>query len=114
MWWLLLGCGPEAAKPGHTEEHWDEPLPEDTDSGGVETPILDEDGDGYTSDVDCDDHCIHRHPGALESWNIIDDDCDGEVDEDALPFYRDDDGDGYGNLPYRLPTVRHPPVPFRP
>ncbi|MSP54988.1 MAG: hypothetical protein EXR69_05195 [Myxococcales bacterium] len=39
------------------------------------------------------------HPGASETCNDVDDDCDGAIDEepvDGLPFYADGDGDGYG------------------
>ncbi|MBI4954331.1 MAG: putative metal-binding motif-containing protein [Myxococcales bacterium] len=37
------------------------------------------------------------HPGAYESCNGVDDDCDELVDEEVgSTWYRDDDGDGYG------------------
>ena len=51
---------------------------------------------------DCDDTAPSVHPGQLEACNTRDDDCDGEVDEDAvsLSWHRDADGDGFGN-----PTV---------
>lgn len=49
----------------------------------------DNDGDGYTSDVDCDDNDPNVHPGAPEECDGIDNDCDGFVDN------WDDDGDGY-------------------
>jgi hypothetical protein len=42
----------------------------------------DADGDGYDSSVDCDDNDPAVHPGALETCNGIDDDCDGQIDED--------------------------------
>ncbi|MEC7947975.1 MAG: fibrinogen-like YCDxxxxGGGW domain-containing protein, partial [Myxococcota bacterium] len=51
------------------------------------------------SDDDCDDADPTVHPGASELCNDIDDDCDDEVDED-LPtrfWYRDADGDGWGD-----------------
>ena len=46
---------------------------------------------------DCDDYKDTIHPGAVEYCNQRDDDCDGEVDDDAvpLPLYPDADGDGY-------------------
>ena len=54
---------------------------------------------GYVaSDGDCDDSDSGRNPGAAESCNDRDDDCDGVVDDGLvfLVWYRDADGDGYG------------------
>jgi len=76
----------------------------------------DNDGDGYggalavtsctqysayvTDSTDCDDSDASVHPGASELCNGVDDDCDGDTDEDesddALTWYIDADGDGYG------------------
>lgn len=46
---------------------------------------------------DCDDNSTERFPGAIEYCNRRDDDCDGEVDEGALPvlLFPDSDGDGF-------------------
>ena len=57
---------------------------------------------GYVADAtDCDDADGAQYPGADEFCNGEDDDCDGEVDEDAavdvLTWYDDADQDGYGN-----------------
>jgi len=56
---------------------------------------------GYVEDnTDCDDSDPAVHPEAAEYCNGDDDDCDGEIDEDAvdMPYwYPDYDGDGYGN-----------------
>ncbi len=59
---------------------------------------FDGDGDGYTSDEDCDDDAPGVHPNAVEICNGVDDDCDGVVDDAAGDlWYADDDGDGFGD-----------------
>jgi hypothetical protein len=61
---------------------------------------LDVDGDGWTVAAgDCDDLDWRVFPGADERCDSTDDDCDGEIDEDAVDaatWYVDGDGDGYG------------------
>lgn len=55
---------------------------------------------GYVADrTDCVDDDILVSPSGVETCNEIDDDCDGDVDEnavDASTWYADVDGDGYG------------------
>ncbi len=78
---------------------------------------LDADGDAYgdpaaeelacaqpehhvADDTDCDDTRDTVHPGADETCNELDDDCDGDVDEDPVDpetYYRDADLDGFGD-----------------
>jgi hypothetical protein len=57
--------------------------------------------DGYaTDDTDCDDNHEGTHPEAEEACDGLDNDCDGEIDEDALDalvFYADTDSDNYGD-----------------
>ena len=64
---------------------------------GPEIPAdKDQDGDGYAKQPygeDCDDDDDQIYPGATETQNCLDDDCDGEVDE-GTPN-EDKDGDGY-------------------
>ena len=45
------------------------------------TATTDTDGDGFASDVDCDDTNPAIHPGATEIQDAKDNDCDGEIDE---------------------------------
>ncbi len=85
------------------------------DEGVQTTFFYDADGDGYgngydsiqscsapaqfvTNNSDCNDTNAAIHPGAAETCNGIDDDCDGLIDEDVplITCYRDRDGDGYG------------------
>lgn len=62
---------------------------------------VDEDGDGFDSEVDCDDLDSGIFPGATEVCDEVDNDCGGDTDEptaaDALLWYVDSDGDGYGD-----------------
>jgi hypothetical protein len=68
------------------------------------TSSTDQDMDGFgVLQGDCDDHDDTIHPAAPEVCNGIDDDCDGNVDDDAEGgawFYVDADGDGWGLAAY--------------
>lgn len=55
---------------------------------------VDADGDGFESDVDCDDSNVSVYPGAPEILDGLDNDCDGEPD-DGLAI--DADGDLFTN-----------------
>ena len=68
--------------------------------GGGGGPV-DADADTFPSlasgGTDCDDTDSTVHPGATETANAVDDDCDGVVDEGfQVLAYPDVDGDGYG------------------
>jgi hypothetical protein len=90
-----------------------DPCPADTNAdGGVDVTDLlavlaawgtctDLDCDGFTVlDGDCDDSDPSVNPAADEFCNGIDDDCDLQVDEDAVdgsPWWPDADADTYGD-----------------
>lgn len=84
---LLLACRAHEAEPAE--------LP---DSGDTAPLLADDlDGDGYTTDDDCDDGQADVHPDAAETCDERDEDCDGDVDEGTrIACYPDADGDGYG------------------
>ena len=108
---------PEALDPCNgVDEDCDGELDEDAD---YDTLYLDADRDGFgdpgsqwtgcdgaspplftaPAPNDCDDLDPQVHPGATEQCNGEDDDCDGDIDEDAegrRTFWVDYDGDGYG------------------
>ncbi|MCO4747338.1 MAG: putative metal-binding motif-containing protein [Proteobacteria bacterium] len=88
----------------------------DDGASDAQTFYVDSDGDGFggsgtvlacvepadtsATSTDCDDGDSLAYPGATERCNGTDDDCDSTVDESAvgsLTFYRDGDGDGYGD-----------------
>ena len=60
---------------------------------------FDTDGDGYAiCEGDCDDNDASVYPGAQEVCDDKDNNCNGQIDEGVkTTFYRDTDGDGYGN-----------------
>ncbi|MCB2195746.1 MAG: hypothetical protein KQH79_07790 [Bacteroidetes bacterium] len=57
--------------------------------------------EGYTTNPDdCDDSNSNSYPSADEICDNMDNDCDNEIDEDAIDmqtWYLDSDNDGYGN-----------------
>ncbi len=69
-------------------------------SGSAGDGLRDADGDGFREDEDCNDKNGDIYPGADELCNEIDDDCDEEVDEeavDAVEYFTDADADGFGD-----------------
>ena len=67
----------------------------DTDDTG-DTGTADLDGDGYPASVDCSEHNVATHPGAVERTDGADNDCDGAIDEATAAG--DDDADGFSEL----------------
>jgi hypothetical protein len=99
---LLAGCNGE----GKGEE---------CDPADAFAVFVDADGDGFGSepagqvcavgegqaedDGDCDDDDARVHPEATERCNGLDDDCDDALDDglEGRVFFRDGDGDGFGD-----------------
>ena len=100
----FTACGDkDDPEPTDSEEEEDDSATEDStisDSEDSEDSALaDNDGDGALADEDCDDDDATVYPGAPETCDGRDEDCDGSVDEDAgEERYHDADGDGYGDL----------------
>ena len=116
--WGVAGCG--------TTD------PKTSDNPGdctVSTFYRDVDGDGYgdpagpydacdapaghvDNDDDCDDVDARIAPGATETCDGVDQDCDGRVDEEidgSTPWYADLDVDGYGDPDDVLTSCEQPP-----
>ena len=89
--------GNGAVFPGNSEAPYNG-LDDDCDPA---TPDDDLDADGHALATDCDDQDPSVNPDVLEVCNGKDDDCDGEIDEDAAvdvaTWYADSDGDGFGD-----------------
>jgi hypothetical protein len=69
----------------------------------------DDDQDGYTADIDCDDGDPTIHPDADEACDNVDNDCDGELDEGlAEEWFPDDDEDGFGSASTSVMSCARP------
>lgn len=100
---------------GMTDEGVGTPYFRDQDSDGYGDPGNSANScsgppSGYVSNAtDCNDAQTSIHPNATEVCNAIDDDCDGAIDDGAgTTFYRDGDGDGYGNASQPIVTCSAP------
>ena len=85
--------------------------------GGQQLLFADTDGDGFGSygavgvgcpdptgkpatvavSGDCDDGTADVHPDAVDLTDGLDNDCNGIIDDGAAQWFRDADGDGYGD-----------------
>jgi hypothetical protein len=85
---------------------------------GDTTSIVDGDADGYGSTIDCDDGDPLVHPEADEVCDGIDNDCDEDIDEgdalDAITWYQDLDGDGWGSDLYEQTQACSQPSGYGP
>src|SRR5688500_12306691 len=85
---LLWACGSEADGDKTTES---------AEPGGT---VADLDGDGVLNDEDCAPADGSVYPGAEETCDGVDQDCNGAVDDgarDAVKYYPDTDQDGWGD-----------------
>ncbi len=88
----------------HPGQHWFQDKDGDEFSSGMRKTACERPGSGYylrweLKEVtgDCDDNESSVNPEAEEICNGIDDNCNDEVDECCKTYYRDQDGDGYGD-----------------
>ena len=95
------GTNPPACTPGVTASSWYKDA--DGDGYGDPNTVISAciEPTGYiAAGGDCNDANAAVHPGATESCNGIDDNCDGVTDgvnsTGCTSFYTDADGDGYG------------------
>ncbi|MED5369690.1 MAG: MopE-related protein [Myxococcota bacterium] len=94
--------------PGAVEDDCTDPVDYNCD-GSV--GYADADGDGVPACEDCDDSDAARLPGGVEICDELDNDCDGQVDNDASDastWYIDHDTDGFGSSDYTLAACAQP------
>ncbi len=76
------------------------PDPKESKESSGDSTAVDVDSDGFVVGEDCDDGNAAINPGAKESCDGIDNNCDELIDDsssiDQPLWYGDDDGDGYG------------------
>jgi Putative metal-binding motif/FG-GAP-like repeat/FG-GAP repeat len=109
---FLLGCPPPVANFIATKDDTaldseaddsenPDSTPDSSEESDTNRPPVDEDGDGFYTPEDCNDSNPKVHPGVSESCDGVDQDCDGQVDDDASDAqscYLDADGDGHGTF----------------
>lgn len=79
---------------------WYEDADGDGHAGATTTVSCEAPVNHLAEDSDCDDTDADIYPGAFEVCDGVDQNCDGALDEDAtdaLTFYSDSDGDGFGD-----------------
>ena len=76
-----------------------EPTTKTPGDSGTTPDSTDFDGDGYSNDEDCNDRDATVRPGAPETCDGRDENCDGAADNGLalISVFSDADGDGYGD-----------------
>jgi len=92
-----------------THETDDTSAPDTHETDDTSALPVDSDGDGSPASEDCDDADAAIYPGASESCDGLDDDCDGEIDEGLTStWYGDADDDGYGGTKFTVEACDAP------
>ena len=108
----LPGCGGDSSN-GDQPNSTDTTYYRDADGDGYGDPASSQAATsqpaGYVTDgTDCDDASAATNPGATEIADGIDNNCNGQVDEGFTTYYRDADGDGYGDPNVSQTTASQP------
>lgn len=94
------------------QQPWYDDLDDDGYGAGTATMACDAPDGSVDNNDDCNDGINTVYPGAEEVCNDLDDDCDGSVDvgaTDQTTWYRDYDGDGYGQTTGSFEACDEPP-----
>ena len=96
--YLILLCTLGCSQAGKSSIVIDDSAFEDSATVDSGTPsTIDQDGDGFSQEDDCNDANPDIHPQAQEICNAIDDNCNGSIDDNlSIMWYEDNDGDGAG------------------
>lgn len=93
--------------------HWPQFHADEKHTGVWKDPCRDRDGDGFgvcDATKDCNDYNPNIHPGATETCDGVDENCDGSIDE-GLPlttYYYDSDHDTYGDPDLSIEACSRP------
>ncbi|MEY3212109.1 MAG: hypothetical protein RIT28_2590 [Pseudomonadota bacterium] len=87
--WFALAFAACKGGDDHDKPHTDDTEVDDSDDTA---PPADDDGDGYTTEEDCDDGDAAVNPAATELCDLVDNNCDGTADEGLAACFYGTDG----------------------